>query len=412
MAVDYFHRLAVRGPRQAVRAFRHRMHREYERAVAGETWTEIVPFSFAALYELAPSARRVEREIPSDPYELSVWPVKRIDQRHVEVRYQFQTRNLEMAALLQALSRALPSLTFILTTFCLDDSSIDSHRLRSGKTHTWTMPERREAFHWNRARKKFGLVGDDVYEDDTASDWAEQAMLEEAFRRWDRADGPRRGRYSWRNQHVLRDLETERELAVYAVAAARSQVPSRGMRDAPRRPTAPAIVSWEDQALGQDVTWEHVVVLVGKLLRLRARGRSRFLIVARAHPHRFVQFGAGQSPGALRGEAISNYFLAGEVGRLRQLARARKAGRGARSARLPRALQTRGVLLSKADRAALCGLGWQEPTSRTPNFWRTWRRGVDPADVANVAVNTLRDAFGIRSPRGLEVICGSHSPSG
>ena len=49
-------------------------------------------------------------------------------------------------------------------------------------------------------------------------------------------------------------------------------------------------------------------VLVGKLLRLRTRGRSRFLIVARAHPHRFVQFDAGQSPGALRGEAISNHF--------------------------------------------------------------------------------------------------------
>jgi hypothetical protein len=71
MAVDYFHRLLVSGHADRVRAFRKRIHREYPRTVAGTTWTEIVPFSFAALYDIAPRARRIEAEVPYGAYELS-----------------------------------------------------------------------------------------------------------------------------------------------------------------------------------------------------------------------------------------------------------------------------------------------------------------------------------------------------
>lgn len=83
MAVDYYHRLLVSGKPAGVRAFRDAIYREYPRTIAGEsrrvptsspaTWTEIVPFSFAGLYELAPAARRVEAQIPFDPYDLSAW---------------------------------------------------------------------------------------------------------------------------------------------------------------------------------------------------------------------------------------------------------------------------------------------------------------------------------------------------
>ena len=59
-----------------MRAFRDTIHCEYLRTIAGETWTEIVPFSFAGLYELAPAARRVEAQIPFDPYDLSAWPMR------------------------------------------------------------------------------------------------------------------------------------------------------------------------------------------------------------------------------------------------------------------------------------------------------------------------------------------------
>ena len=59
MAVDYLHRLLVSGKPADVRAFRDAIYREYPRTIAGETFTEIAPFSFAGLYELAPAARRV-----------------------------------------------------------------------------------------------------------------------------------------------------------------------------------------------------------------------------------------------------------------------------------------------------------------------------------------------------------------
>jgi hypothetical protein len=94
MAVDYFHRLLVTGRSHDVRTFRRAMYREYPRTIGGETWTEIVPFSFAGLYELAPAARRIEAEIPYDPYELSAWPVRKIDRQRAEVRYQFSDTQL------------------------------------------------------------------------------------------------------------------------------------------------------------------------------------------------------------------------------------------------------------------------------------------------------------------------------
>jgi hypothetical protein len=218
VAVDYFHRLLVRGPREQVHSFRRRLHREYPRTIGGETWTEIVAFSFAALYEVAPAARRVESEVPFDPYELSAWPIRALDRRRSEVRYQFQTRNLEMLPFVRPLARALPALTFTLTTLCLDDSSIESYRLSGRNVQKWTLPDQRRDFHWDRARRKFGLAGDDVYDDHEADQWAEEEMLAEALGHWDEAGLVRRRqrpkRYRWWNAIRLRDLETERKLSL------------------------------------------------------------------------------------------------------------------------------------------------------------------------------------------------------
>ena len=218
-------------------AFRRAMHREYPRTIAGETWTEIVPFSFSGLYDIAPDARRVEAEIPFDPYELSAWPVRTVDRRS-EVRYQFQTRNLELVDLVRLLARATPRLTFTLTTLCLDDSSIESYRFSGRAEKTWLLPDDRRNFHWERARKRFRLVGDEVYDDHEAERWAEEEMLAEAFSHWDESGRVRKSRpptrYRWWNAVRLRDLETERKLSLlegaFMLGDSNAERSSRGVR--------------------------------------------------------------------------------------------------------------------------------------------------------------------------------------
>lgn len=222
MAVDYLHRLIIRGPHQDIRAFRRQIYREYPRSIGRKSWTEIVPFSFTALYEMAPAASRIEPEAPADPYELSAWPVRRVGPNQANVRYQFQTRNLEMIDLIQVLSAALPSLTFTLATLCLDASSIEVYRLKDGRMQKWALPQRRRDFHWSRARIKFGLAGDDVYENDDAEHWAEEEMLHEALTHWEEgsaaAHSSRRSRYRWWNRLPLRDLATEQQLLLYEIS--------------------------------------------------------------------------------------------------------------------------------------------------------------------------------------------------
>ena len=245
MAVDYLHRLVVVGAADEVSVFRRQMYREYPRTIGGKTWTEVVPFSFQALYDLAPAARRVEAEVPGDPFELSRWPVRRIDRRRTEVRYRFQTRNLEMVGLLRALSRAVPALTFTLVTLCFDDSSIETMRFSGGQLQRWVMPDNECERHWDRARKKFGLADDDVYEDDDAEYWTEEEMLHEALIHWEphRRGGRRRPgrRLAWNNQLVLRDLDTERQLAMFQIAESLASKPrpksrrrKKGQKASPR----------------------------------------------------------------------------------------------------------------------------------------------------------------------------------
>ena len=221
MATDYLHRLVVTGRAERIRDFSKRIHREYPRTVAGETWTEIVPFSFAALYDIAPRARTIEAEVPYDAYELSAWPVTRTGRRDALVRYQFQTRNMEMAPLIRVLARAVRDLTFTLVTFCLDDSSIESYRFEAGRQRKWTLPPRVSEAHWERARRNFGLAGDDVYEDDDAERWAEEEMLKDALSHWElgaQSSSPVR-RYHWWNRPPLRTLDEERAIVAIQIAA-------------------------------------------------------------------------------------------------------------------------------------------------------------------------------------------------
>ncbi len=234
MAIDYFHRLVVTGDAKRVRRLARELHRDYPRRVGGETWTEVVPFSFAALYEMAPRARRIEHEIPCDPYELSVWPVRLSAGGKAEARYQFQTRNLELAPFIRLLAAVQPKLDFTLVTLCLDDSSIETRFFSGGKSRSWLLPDRLRTVFWDRARRKFGFGGDDVYDDDDAERWAEEQMLAEALGHWRTTESERARvkRYRWWNQLCLRDLDTERQLALYAVAEALAaeETAARGRR--------------------------------------------------------------------------------------------------------------------------------------------------------------------------------------
>lgn len=96
------------------------------------------------------------------------------------------------------------------------------------------LPERRRDLHWNRARIKFGLDGDDVYDDEEAEQWVEEEMLHEAFTHWDVTSGDkhlsRGSRYAWWNRPTVRDLATEQQLALYELA-------EKGSPNAPRRKT-------------------------------------------------------------------------------------------------------------------------------------------------------------------------------
>jgi hypothetical protein len=213
MAVDYIHRLVVVGRRESVAALRRQLARRTIRQLGKQRWTEHVAFSFESLFEIAPSARRVESEPPWDPYDLSVWPTRRLDgDSRSEVRYQFHTRNLEMAGLIRELSRSVPTVTFVLVTFCLDDGSITSYRTLAGRERSWFVRPKLETTRWREAQRKYGLSDDKLYEDEEARGYAEELLLADALARWLPAEKDRRRKRRWDDRPAARDLETEREI--------------------------------------------------------------------------------------------------------------------------------------------------------------------------------------------------------
>jgi hypothetical protein len=221
MAVDFLHRLVIEGRPDPVRAFHRAMRKRVVRSLRRKQWTEDIPFSFERLYEIAPGARKVEREIPYDPYDVRTWPVRRLDSRHAEVRYQFHTRNLEMVALVRVLSRTFPRLVMTLVTMCLDDSDVESYRVARGSVRKWKVPETRRETHWVAARKKFRLAGDEVYDDDDATRYAEERIMAEALDHWQPpSHRARPRRRQWWNVEPVRDLAEEREIAFAEISDA------------------------------------------------------------------------------------------------------------------------------------------------------------------------------------------------
>jgi hypothetical protein len=204
------------GPHTTVDLFRRQLRHRTTRSVARYNLRETSPFSFDRLYQLAPAAVRVEPEVPYDPYDVSVWPVRRLSRGIGELRYQLHTRNIELLPFVRLLSKRFRTLTFRLVTVCLDDEEIASYRVCDGGVRRWILTQTRREAHWERARQKFGLTDDKVYANDVAEHFAQESMLEEALGHWEAgADGsqpPINSSRNWWNRPGSRDLKTERSI--------------------------------------------------------------------------------------------------------------------------------------------------------------------------------------------------------
>jgi hypothetical protein len=220
MAVDNFYRLIVHGPRRAASTFRRGVAQTVDRPAIGtiEGWREFVPFSITAIRKHYENVRRVT-SVALDPFEISAWPTRPLARGRVEIRYQFQTRNCDFIDFLKPLSRRFPALTFVLVTLYLDGSEIASCLVRRGLVRGWELPQIRRQWHWDRARKRFGIEGEAVYDDDDATFFAEQGMLDEALAHW----AHRQRRRAWWNRPKVRDLDFERDLELYEVNVSKEQ---------------------------------------------------------------------------------------------------------------------------------------------------------------------------------------------
>lgn len=220
MAVDYWHRLIVTGHRETVDLFRQQLRRRTIRSgFPGEKLShETIPFSFVRLYQLIPTAERIDPNGPFEPYDLSVWPIRPRLRGLGEVRYQLHTRDTELLPFVRILSKRFAKLTFCLVTFCLDDSDVVSYEICNGCVRKWILPQSRREVHWERARQEFGLTGESVYDDDVATKSAEEAMLDEAIEHWERPSREHRQSRSqvrnWSNRPVVREFFREMEIVL------------------------------------------------------------------------------------------------------------------------------------------------------------------------------------------------------
>jgi hypothetical protein len=79
---------------------------------------------------------------------------------------------------------------------------------------------------------------------------------------------------------------------------------------------------------------------------MRAKSPDRFLVVSHKRVNRFVQFAAGEQPGCVLAEAVSNKFLS-----------------------------TKQRLATKTV-AALKDRGWKSPVKKHSNHWRVYEAGT------------------------------------
>lgn len=134
---------------------------------------------------------------------------------------------------------------------------------------------------------------------------------------------------------------------------------------------------WRERAYEcSGLTWGEVREQLSGILNLRAKSDDRFVALSNSNADRFVQFAHDDNAESVRCEAVSNNFLTG-------------------SSRL-----------TDSSVSALLALGWNMPTTKLPNFWRTYKRGTSEKTLASFAVRTMKEAFGIADTGSLYIDCG------
>lgn len=116
---------------------------------------------------------------------------------------------------------------------------------------------------------------------------------------------------------------------------------------------------------------------------LEALAEGEYLIISRRRINHYVQFASGGDQG-MRAEAVNNMYI-----------------------------EPPHAVLTVEQYAAMDTLGWQRATQQppelvpgdnppgSPNFFRNLAPWQRRADLAAVATATLRDVYGVRSPRHL-----------
>jgi len=202
MAIELTHRIVIEGPAAQVRKFKKDVARPR------------VPFSFKALWRMG----RFAGDLPCDPYNLSVFPVRAVWRRRAEVRYTFLTCNMGVEDLLTRVSRRRPALIFRLATI-VDDGNVDAFLIRRGRKRRREAPEWLHDYHYHRVALANG-VSREAVADDFALGWeADWAIVDDAVNLWNDV-APRHmppAPESWSGRRVRR-LEDEWEKQLYEVA--------------------------------------------------------------------------------------------------------------------------------------------------------------------------------------------------
>jgi len=187
MAVDYVHRLVVWGRPADVRSFAQAARRRARYGLPGKqpVLTEVIPFSFEALWKRQPQLRRFASEAPFDPYHLRAWRTRAVRPGVAFVRYQFQTRSMEMQDIVRLLSLGEPRLTFVLVTLCLDACEVQSWFANGGRATRYVFPDARLDALIRDARSTRTASAPTEDDLEMARDHAEFAAIEEAMHRWD-----------------------------------------------------------------------------------------------------------------------------------------------------------------------------------------------------------------------------------